>query len=163
MWSCLFNDAGKNSIKIEERINIGVYLVKAAIAIQAAGLVHGDLKPSNIMVMMRNHKLVSAKGREPVVVIDFSQCREMRHGQQFISGTPGFTAPEQTDADRCRTTDNYNIGQLLAMLLMEWSSCWAAFFSPCSRRRLAELRKSFKTKFQRKAINTISALLEVLF
>jgi serine/threonine protein kinase len=84
-------------------------LVEGALAIHDAGKLHGDLKPSNV--------LVDETGR--VVIIDFGLARNVRgrraHG---IEGTPPYMAPEQAHGARATpASDWYAIGVILHQAL----------------------------------------------
>jgi hypothetical protein len=69
-------------------------------ALHAAGIIHQDLKPQNVMVSQRD-------GAGPVVkIVDFGLARlagadpiESPSGQRRISGTPLYMAPEQARAE----------------------------------------------------------------
>ncbi len=88
-------------------------LVRGVHALHRAGLLHLDLKPSNV--------LVDRIGR--VVVLDFGLVRSIEGGKRgrvhdledsTISGTPGWMAPEQFDGQNLsEATDWYAVGLLL--------------------------------------------------
>ena len=155
------NDARAMNIQMDDRIKIAIQIVKAAWAIHKAKLIHGDLKPNNILLTIKDNKLENLPGIEPVVIIDFGQSQPVGNGQQVVSGTPCFTSPEQTAADRSSKTDNYNIGIILALLFMEWPSCWAAFLVPCDYSEVKKLRRHFSGKIAKKVMNIIFSLLKV--
>ena len=52
-------------------------------ALHEAGIVHGDIKPPNV--------LVTAEGR--VVLLDFGLVREIAHQPSVVAGTPGLHGP----------------------------------------------------------------------
>ncbi len=78
-------------------------------AIHAAGLVHRDFKPENIMV--------TRAGR--VVVMDFGVARAARDGPSLtIAGTPAYMAPEQArGGDVERRADVFSAGVVLAEMI----------------------------------------------
>jgi eukaryotic-like serine/threonine-protein kinase len=88
-------------------------LADALRALHAAGLVHCDLTPSNVMV--------THEGR--VVVMDFGVVAALRRSTNLgslpsLAGTPSFIAPEQLrGAAPTAATDWYSFGVLLYMLL----------------------------------------------
>ena len=83
-------------------------------AIHAAGLLHQDIKPSNV--------LVTHKGR--VVLLDFGLSSEIdpvdgtSSEGSGITGTPAYTAPEQLFDKQCTVaSDWYSVGVLLYHVL----------------------------------------------
>lgn len=91
-------------------------LAKGVAALHASGLLHLDLKPSNV--------LMEATGR--VVVVDFGLIRELgaapsalgEGDRVTISGTPGWMAPEQYSGEGLGpATDWYAVGLLLYLTL----------------------------------------------
>lgn len=83
----------------------------AIAAVHQAGLIHGDLTPSNV--------LVDANDRITITDFGFSQA-SAGSSSQVLGGTPGFAAPEQIDpafGSIGPKTDIYAIGGLLHWLL----------------------------------------------
>ena len=85
-------------------------LSRALDVVHAAGKLHGDLKPSNVMV--------TPAGR--VVVLDFGLARELRpHTQRDLPcdgfvGTPAYVSPEQVaGAEPTPASDWYALGVML--------------------------------------------------
>ena len=65
---------------------IAAQLLAGLEAIHAAGLIHRDLKPGNVMLTLSRR----------VVVMDFGIARNLREMQaDTIAGTPGYMSPEQ--------------------------------------------------------------------
>jgi hypothetical protein len=92
---------------------IGIDLCQALAKVHAAGLVHGDVKTSNVMR--------EQGGR--IVLMDFGSVGERPTGSAFtdsapVSGTPLYTAPERILSGRPATTasDIYALGVVLFRL-----------------------------------------------
>lgn len=99
-------------------------VVQALVAAETHGLVHRDLKPTNIMVVAHQ---ASEKDTLLVKVIDFGLAKAVstsRHdpaqAPATFSGTPGFASPEQLrggDAAIDSRSDIYSLGATLWYLL----------------------------------------------
>ncbi len=80
---------------------IFIEVAQALGALHAAGFVHCDLKPNNIMV--------SAEGA--VKVIDLGQAAPINTKKERIQGTPDYIAPEQVKLQPVTVrTDVFNLG-----------------------------------------------------
>ncbi len=87
-----------------------VQLVTGASAVHAAGKLHCDLKPSNVMV--------EESGR--VVLLDFGLVSDVREDERVghtlgnvVAGTPLYMAPEQAGSGAVAASDLYAIGVML--------------------------------------------------
>ena len=92
-----------------EAIDIGVELCRAVDAVHAAGLLHRDIKPHNVMV--------DASGR--VVLMDFGTGREVSDPSAVsLAGTPLYLAPELLSGkESSPQSDVYSLGVLLFHIL----------------------------------------------
>jgi len=94
-------------------------LIEAVAAIHGNGLVHCDIKPSNI--------LLTGAGR--LVLLDFGlakcvlEAKKTASSQPIWSGTPGYMAPEQfTLCGNTEATDLYSVGATMCECLTSGSA-----------------------------------------
>ena len=79
-------------------------LSDALIAVHEAGLIHGDIKPANVMQ--------AKDGR--IILMDFGAGSEQVISDQLLSGTPRYMAPEMFQGQGIsQATDIYALGTLL--------------------------------------------------
>lgn len=87
---------------------VGVDLCRALAAVHQAGIVHGDVKPQNVMR--------ERGGR--IVLMDFGIGRDLTDPSAGASGTPLYMAPELFDgATPSPASDIYSLGVLLFYLV----------------------------------------------
>ncbi len=104
----LLNKIRSGSLKTEEKISITRDIINGLEAIHDAGIIHRDVKPSNIVV--------DSRGR--AVITDFGLARAEDMSQlsrtAVYSGTPQYTAPEIWKGGGYSVqTDIYSLGMLL--------------------------------------------------
>jgi tRNA A-37 threonylcarbamoyl transferase component Bud32 len=88
----------------EELVETGRALLDALAFVHARGILHGDVKPSNL--------LLRAPGQ--VVLADFGAAELGGEARATAAGTPLYLAPEQFRGDRpSRATDLYAAGAIL--------------------------------------------------
>jgi len=101
----------EGDLPLEDALSILEQTAVGVAAIHAKGLVHGDVKPSNV--------LVGPAFR--VVVIDFGLARAFASfTDESVSGTPGYMAPEllaEVRADLAPRLDVYALGVMTYELL----------------------------------------------
>ncbi len=91
-----------------EAVALGIDLCNAVAAVHAAGLLHRDIKASNVMM--------ADDGR--AVLMDFGTGRELEDATASLAGTPLYLAPELFAGGKpTEASDVYSIGVLLYRLL----------------------------------------------
>lgn len=106
----LSDHLANEGLSSDEAIQYAIEIASGLEAAHAAGIVHGDLKPSNI--------LVTSEGA--VKLIDFGLARLQQRepddhsGTYAITGTCGYMSPEQTRGERATVrSDIFSFGAVL--------------------------------------------------
>jgi serine/threonine-protein kinase len=101
----------RGEVAVRSVIRIGVQVANALAALHAAGFVHCDIKPENLL-LMSDHVHVK--------VIDFGVSRRIDEpppDDASIAGTPAYMAPEQWGGRPQPASDVYALGCVLFELL----------------------------------------------
>ena len=77
----------KRTLHVDEAINLAKFLLKASSFLLKRNLVHGDIKPENIMVFER-------KGKKVFKLVDFGSIVEI-FSITNRAGTPSYLSPER--------------------------------------------------------------------
>jgi serine/threonine protein kinase/Tol biopolymer transport system component/Tfp pilus assembly protein PilF len=112
----------KNSLNTKERLELFIQVCNAVQHAHQKGIIHRDIKPTNVMVTLHDGKPVPK-------VIDFGIAKAINQKltektlftrYAHIIGTPAYMSPEQaelSDLDIDTRTDIYSLGVLLYELL----------------------------------------------
>ena len=96
----------KRRLSVDDTINLGKMLLKMSQYLLKFDLVHGDIKPENIMVSERD-------GKHVFKVIDFGSMTEL-YSTTSNAGTPSYLAPERfTGTSISESTEIFSIGVTL--------------------------------------------------
>jgi serine/threonine-protein kinase len=99
---------GRRGLELTPALQIAKQICRGLAAVHKAGIVHGDLKPQNVMVM----------GNGVVKLMDFGVARAGETGEAAaappIAGTPLYMSPEQArGAELDERSDLYSAGVVL--------------------------------------------------
>ena len=100
-------------LDIETVIELGAQIAAALAALHAAGVIHCDVKPENLLVLRGG-------GGPRIKVIDFGVARfvdEPPPDEASIAGTPAYMAPEQWRGRPQLASDVYSLGCVLFELV----------------------------------------------
>ncbi|MBE7474572.1 MAG: hypothetical protein DPW09_15125 [Anaerolineae bacterium] len=103
---------GHGKLPVDQAVEYGTQICFAVGTAHRAGLVHGDLKPGNILITPNNQ----------IKVTDFGLAKALGDSAmdagEVVWGTPAYFAPEQASGDRVLpATDVYAIGIILYEML----------------------------------------------
>ena len=86
-------------------------VARALDALHEAGIVHGDIKPSNVLVHREDH----------AYLVDFGVARRSEYADartnELVGGTPAYAAPETADGVPNPASDLYALGCVVFELL----------------------------------------------
>jgi serine/threonine protein phosphatase PrpC len=100
----------KRTLHIDDAVTLAKTLLKMSQYLLKFNLVHGDIKPENIMVKERDGKLLFK-------IIDFGSMTEI-YSLNSRAGTPSYLAPERFQGGTiCETSEIFSIGVTLYEVL----------------------------------------------
>ena len=148
LWVYLKNfKNGASKLDLSDRIQILLRIGSAVEEIQKKGLVHLDLKPSNILIMYdttfaklyRKFAKILQNVTSPkkwnsaevgnLVLADFGLSGDLGTCSKN-AGTPGFASPEQMIGQVHQKSDLYALGKLAIMILFDWNTAWSLIAQP---------------------------------
>jgi serine/threonine protein kinase len=97
-------------------VAVAAQVASALAALHAAGFVHCDVKPSNVIVLHEDGR----DGRPRIKLIDYGiahRIGEALPGELGLAGTPAYMAPEQWRGAPGPASDVYSLGCMLYELL----------------------------------------------
>jgi serine/threonine protein kinase len=112
--------ADREYVNLDAVIAIGAQVAAAIASMHAAGAIHCDLKPDNVMVLFPD-VTVAPNGWPRVKIIDYGVSRlveDLSEEEPTIAGTPAYMAPEQWRGTPSTKSDVYALGCLLYELVV---------------------------------------------
>lgn len=116
-WECLDGLLGKRRLATSESVLVATQLCDALIATHDTGIIHRDVKPTNILLIMSAEDTIKT-----IKLSDFGIALEIGRSyadaEGTILGTPEYMAPEAfTPAIADPRADVYSVGVVLYELL----------------------------------------------
>lgn len=106
----LLRQIKKRPLSVDQSIDLAKFLLKAVQFLSQHNLLHGDIKPENIIVLERDGKMVFK-------LIDFGSIVE-NFSIDSKAGTPSYLAPERFNGEAiCEQSELYAIGVTLYQAL----------------------------------------------
>jgi eukaryotic-like serine/threonine-protein kinase len=112
--------ADREYVSMDAILAIGAQVAAAIASMHAAGTIHCDLKPDNVMLLFPDVG-TGPKGWPRAKVIDFGVSRIVEQGpfdDTTIAGTPSYMAPEQWRGAPSTKSDVYGLGCMLYELVV---------------------------------------------
>lgn len=120
--------ARRERLSVPRAVALVTQVLEGLASVHAAGRIHADLKPGNIMILtgperaeLEADPATPAAPEERAVLIDFGLSRLRQPGQEALGGTRAFMAPEQVRAWQLHErSDVYSAALVLLYLVTGW-------------------------------------------
>ena len=102
--------AGQASLLLDDFFTIACVLVDTLQAVHEAGIIHGGIKPHNVLVQ---RDILSLRLIDFITPLDIRDVSHFIYDAEFVRGTLAYTSPEQTGRINHRvdfSTDLYSLG-----------------------------------------------------
>ncbi len=107
----------RGPLTVERALELGIELAGALVAAHAAGVVHRDLKPGNIVLTASGAIKVLDFGLAKTARVEGDSRSDLTHPGQLL-GTPGYVAPEQLLGNQADSrSDIYSAGAVVYEML----------------------------------------------
>jgi len=106
-----------NSLTLNDFFHLAIQLTLGVNSIHEAGIIHGGIKPNNILIQAKTLAIRIVDFLNPV---DIQEISHFIYDQGFVDGTLAYTSPEQTGRINHRVefaTDIYSLGIVFYQLL----------------------------------------------
>ena len=107
--------ASSGPLPAERALDLGAQLLRGLTAAHHEGVLHGDIKPENMLVVGDGDR------SERLVLIDFGLVRIHRRAAEPVVGTPAYMSPEQAARGRVgERSDVFSAALVLIEMLTGW-------------------------------------------
>lgn len=113
----LFQWHGQKALSLTDFFSVAGELALAINAVQEAGIIHGGVKPNNILI---RPDTLALRLTDFITPIDIREISHFIYDQNFVENTLAYTSPEQTGRINHRVdfaTDIYSLGIIFYQLL----------------------------------------------
>jgi hypothetical protein len=100
----------RRALPAAQTLDLAVQLLSTLEVVHARGIVHGDLKPGNLLFR-------AAAPDAPLVLADFGSAHFVAREPAAIAGTPLYMAPEQRRGQALPESDLFAVGLMVAEAL----------------------------------------------
>jgi serine/threonine protein kinase len=106
-------DSSGKALPVADALEIAANIVDLLVYLHARGVVHCDLKPSN--VLYKKIQWPGCRKHDQLVIVDYGAAVQV--GASATAGTPRWSPPEQHNCPAAYSMDLFAVGKMLAYLL----------------------------------------------